>query len=260
MKKITLFLALCANGLASDLPPVGDVLRGAGKAVEAFWDHFSAINCTELVSQQKLGKEGKVVHERDSTYDYLVLMRQADGDLAVEESRVSAQQPQKKGKQENVSLLTTSGFSTLLFVFHPRFQNSFEYSQPVEEEFEGRRALRLNFRQIRNARSPSCLRLKERDYPLEWSGTAWIEPQSGSILKISASPGTSMEDLGLRALHAEVRYAPVRFDDSGAAEWWLPSVATIEAQTPLQRWKNTHQFTNYKRFSVKTNTKIETPQ
>jgi hypothetical protein len=68
-----------------------------------------------------------------------------------------------------------------------------------------------------------------------------------------------MEDLGLQSLTAEVRYAQVRFDD-GAGEQWLPSVATIEAQTPLQHWKNTHQFTNYKRFSVKTSTKTQMPE
>jgi hypothetical protein len=198
-----------------------------------------------------------VEYRKDSTFDYLLLMRQADGDLVVEESRVTS--PRPAGKERNVPLLVTNGFSTLLFIFHPHFQSSFEYSPPVADELEGKSVLRLSFRQVRGAASPSCLRLRGRDYPLEWSGTAWIEPASGSVLKIRAGLNSSMEDLGLQSLTAEVRYAQVRFDD-GAGEQWLPSVATIEAQTPLQHWKNTHQFTNYKRFSVKTSTKTQMPE
>jgi hypothetical protein len=257
MKRLVLYLIVCATGSAADLPSVRDVLQSAGKAVEVFWDQFSAINCTEVISQDKLGKEGKLEYRKDSTFDYLVLMRQADSDLAVEESRVSV--PRPAGKQRNVPLLVTTGFSTLLFIFHPRFQSSYEFSQPVADQLEGRRVLRLDFRQVRAAPSPSCLRLKGHDYPLEWSGTAWIELLSGAVLKIAAGLGSSTEDLGLRTLTAEVRYAPVRFNDS-AEEQWLPSVATIEAQTPLQHWKNTHQFTNYRRFSVKTSTKTNMPE
>jgi hypothetical protein len=257
MKKLVLYLAVCANGFAADLPPVRDVLRSTGKAVEVFWDQFSAINCTEVISQDKLGKEGKVEYRKDSTFNYLVLMRQADSDLAVEESRVSV--PRPAVKQRNVPLLVTTGFSTLLFIFHPRFQSSYEFSPPAADQLEDRRVLRLGFRQVRAAPSPSCLRLRGHDYPLEWSGTAWIEPQSGTVLKIMAGLGSSTEDLGLRTLTAEVRYAPVKFSDS-AEEQWLPSVATIEAQTPLQHWKNTHQFTNYRRFSVKTSTKTALPE
>ncbi len=257
MKRIVLFLLACTVAPAAVPPSVKDVLLSTGKAAGIFWEQFSAINCTELVSQDKLGREGKLEYRKNSTFDYLVLMRQVDGDLVVEESRVSP--PQPAGKERKVPLLVTNGFSTLLFVFHPHFQSSFEYSQPLADELEGRGLLRLSFRQVRGAASPSCLRLRGRDYPLGWSGTAWIEPQSGSVVKITAGLGSSMEDVGLQSLNVEVRYAPVSFDD-GAGEQWLPSVATIEAQTPLQHWKNTHQFTNYKRFSVKTSTKTELPQ
>ena len=242
--------------MASELPALKDVLGSTGKAVESFWEQFSAINCTETVCQSKLGKDGKVAYRRESAFDYLVMMRQVDDDIIVEESRLDLRPGPKR---EKAPMLVTNGFSTLLLIFHPHFQNSYEFSQPVEEELEGRRALRVDFRQLPHARSPSCLYLRGRDYPLQWSGTAWIEPQSWSLLKITASISASMEDLGLRTLHADVRYAPVRFSDV-SGEQWLPSIATIEAETPLQHWKNTHSFTNYKHFAVKTSTKTETPK
>jgi hypothetical protein len=119
--------------------------------------------------------------------------------------------------------------------------------------------LRVDFRQIRNARAPSCLRLRGRDYPLEWNGSAWIDQRSGAIVKVKAALSSSMEDLGLKSLEADVLYAPVKFGDS-AEERWLPSMATIEASTPLQHWRNVHQFTGYKLFSVDTSTRTEAPQ
>ena len=256
MKLPTLLLTLCASGLASDLPPVQDVLRNAGKAVELFSSEFASVNCKEQVSQNKLDKNGKVASRKDASYDYLMLMRQAEGDLVVEESRVAVQ---PAGGPEKAALLVTSGFSAFQLIFHPLFQHSYEYSPAVEEDLQGRKVLRVDFRQIRNARAPSCLRLRGRDYPLEWNGSAWIDQRSGAIVKVRAALAASMEDLGLKTLEAEVLYAPVKFGDS-AGEHWLPSMATIEASTPLQHWRNVHQFTGYKLFSVDTSTRTEAPQ
>ena len=249
-------LVFSMGGMALDLPPTGEVLRSTGRAVETFWTQFSTVNCTELVSQNKLNNDGKTVYKKDSAFDYLVLMRQVDGDLLVEESRVERR---PAGKPEPVPLLVTSGFSTLLLVFHPRFQHSYEYPTPVQDELNGVEVLRIGFRHIRNAPSPSALRLRKRDYPLEWRGTAWIDARSSSILKIVAELNDSLEDLGLKSLNAEVLYTPVKFGDAASAHW-LPGVATIDARTGLQHWRNIHRFTNYKHFTVETSTKTEMPK
>jgi hypothetical protein len=252
---MTVIVLLCCASLAQ-ASSVQAVLRGTGKAVERFWEQFSAINCAEQITQVKLNQKGKPVSRQESSFDYLALMRIADGELSVDESRVSQR---SSGNAKDTPLLVTSGFSTLLLVFHPHFQNSFEYSEPSEESLDGKKTWRVDFRHVRGGRTPSCLRLRGRDYPIEWSGTAWIEPESGSILRITAGLQSSMEDLGLRALDAEVRYGPVRFTDA-PEEYWLPAIATIEARTPLQHWKNVHRFSNYKRFSVSTSERTESPR
>ena len=256
MRIIALILTLSTSGWASGLPDVKEVLRSTGRTVETFWEQFAAVDCKESVSQVKLDNSGKVIHRNDAAFDYLVLMRRAEGDLAVEESRIGTE---AGGKQMRAAMLVTSGFSLFLLVFHPDLQHSFEFSQPAVEEMDGRGVLRVDFRQIRNARALSCLRLRGRDYPIQWTGTAWIEPRSGAIVKIKAALGSSMEDLGLKSLSAEVAYAPVKFIDT-PGEQWLPAMAIIEAATPAQRWRNTHRFANYRRFSVNTSTKTEAPE
>jgi hypothetical protein len=256
MKKLLIYLAAGCCGLNANTPSLHDALAKAGSAVAEFWANFSAINCRETVYQRKLNKEGKVIAKKESAFDYIVFMRDAEGDLAVEESR-SSLNSKESGKA--APFLVTNGFSTLLFVFHPQFQNSFEYSQPAEEELAGQRTLRIGFRQAKEGRALACLRSRGRDFPLEWAGSAWFDPQTGRILKITAALHSSMEDVGLQALNAEVTYAPVRF--AGAQEeQWLPSTASIEASTPRQRWQNIHRFTAYKRFVVDTNAKSEAPK
>lgn len=239
------------------MPSAADALRRAGKAVELFWEQFAAVNCTESVSQVKLPKEGsKPMYRQESAFDYLAVTHAADGDLSVEESRVKVRSTESKKRPP---LLVTNGFSTLALIFHPYYQADFEYSQPEPAMLDGKSVVRVKFRHLRGAPSPSCLRLRGRDYPLSWNGSALLDRVSGAVVEITADLETSMDDLGLRALTADVRYKPMRFSGEEAT-FWLPAVATIDAETMEQRWRNIHQFTNYKHFSVETHSKTETLQ
>jgi hypothetical protein len=65
----------------------------------------------------------------------------------------------------------------------------------------------------------------------------------------------SMEDMGLKSLTADVRYARVDFKGEQGGQW-LPATAAIEVETPHQRWRNTHTFSNYKRFSVDVKSEV----
>jgi hypothetical protein len=124
---------------------------------------------------------------------------------------------------------------------------------------DGRLLHRIAFRHIKGTRSPSVLLLRERKYPLEWRGTAWIDPASGAIARIEAGLEEPMEDVGLLRLDAKVTYSDVRFA-SGRDDYWLPAGAVVEAETKRQLWRNTHLFTGYRRFDVETNVKTGTPQ
>jgi hypothetical protein len=254
MNTLILMSMLAAAGPPS-LPPLDDVLRRAGEAVERFDRQFASVNCTEQVSQVKLDKNGKTSYHRESVFDYLVTMRVEPDDMTVEESRVELK---SSGNAANLPLLVTGGFATLALVLHPNFHNSYEYSRPEEAMLDGARALLVKFRQLPRERSPAGLRLRGRDYPLAWQGVAWLEPGSGAVMKIDAALAAPMEDVGLQSLSTEVSYAPVTFKDTREV-YWLPGVAKVEVRTVRQHWVNVHRFTGYKRFSVETTTATETP-
>jgi len=243
------FLAglLSSPGYSAD-PEIGGLLERVGSSVERSWRELGTVSCTERLAQRKLKTGGKVVHRKDSTFDYLVLLKLHGTELTVEESRVLRG---AKGKTKDDALLQTSGFSTLLLVFHPHYQDSFRYRLAGEELLASTPAVRVAFTHIPGTRSTSALRLGEQDYPLDFRGTAWVEPNGGRILRIEAGLVKPIIGLGLQLLSSDVRYQPVHLASTDEV-YWLPSEARIEAKTTRQHWINVHSFSDYKRYSVKS--------
>jgi hypothetical protein len=207
---------------------------------------FSEVRCTEEVVQTRLTKNGKIETQQKSIYDYLVIAQDGSSDLTLQESRLEQQAPQKKA---NAPLMVTNGFATLLLVFHPTYSESFEFASPENEVVNGQTLARISFHHLRNKPTTMELVLRGREYPLEFSGTAWIDPASASIVRIKSELAQSMDDIGLRVLRTDVQYAPVRLrgvDESLR----LPSIATVEVQTARQHWRNVHRFSGYQHFDV----------
>ena len=256
MRRIFLFLVAWLAAQAAPLLTTVELLRRTGTSVEEFWSQFGAVNCVETVEQEKLASSGKVVRRQQSQFDYLAVLQITGTDFLVDESRI----PIAEAKPSNgPAMMITRGFSTFEFVFHPFFQGGFEYSAPEHVQADGKELLLVRFQHVHGARSPSVLRLGSREYPLDWQGTAWIEPETGAIVRVTAGLMEGLEDLGLKAINADVRYARVDFASDPRAHW-LPSVATIEVETPHQRWRNVHTFTKYRHFSVDVKSEIGQPQ
>jgi hypothetical protein len=247
---------IAAGAARGESPAAFDLLIDRTEhRMEQFWDQFSAVTCTETVEQEKLGDDGKILIKKRSAYDYLVLLLLSGGDLTVQESRLLQGKPEKESDR---ALLSTSGFSTMVLIFHPHFRASFSFADqgpdPASPTLH-----RVHFEHIHGKPSPSVLQLRSRDYPIEWQGTAWIDGATGNIARIQATLKTSLADIGLQKLESDVRYAPaVLAGDSDPP--WMPSTAKIEADTMRQHWRNVHVFTRYKQFSVSTDSKTEAPK
>jgi hypothetical protein len=241
---LCVLLAALPARAADSLPP--DLLARTRADVEGFVKLFSEVRCTEQVVQTKLTNKGKIELQEKSVYDYLVIAQESGPDLSLQESRLQQQGPKKK---TNVSLLVTNGFATLLLVFHPTYQNSFQFSPPELEVVAGQTLARIAFRHIRNKPSTMELVLRGREYPLDLAGTAWVDPGSGSIVRIKAELAQPMDDIGLRVLRTDVQYAPVQLRGVDPS-LRLPAMATVEVQTARQHWRNVHRFSGYQHFSV----------
>lgn len=239
-------------------PPPQTILDQTAKHVSDFLDQFSQVKCTEHVLQEKLSDNGRVEFKDQSDYDYLVILSNAGGELTLDESRYQDKDAAHAKNKKNLPLLVTNGFATLFLVFHPYYQDSFEFTDEGEEVVMGHPALKIGFHHISGTRSPMALALRGRDYPVELSGIAWVDKKNGNLLRAVADIPGGMDDVGLHSMHSEVKYTAVTFKGS-STPWWMPTEATIEVETRKQHWRNTHRFTDYKRFSVDTEQAVSAP-
>ena len=238
-------------------PSLDELLARTSKQVSAFVDQFSSVKCTERVTQEKLGKDAKVERRAESTFDYLVILTNTGGELSLDESRLAVEDAKhpKKDKKQGTPLLISNGFATLFLIFHPYYMGSFQFTSAGEEHVNGRLLLKVHFEHIPNTRSVAALAVRGREYPLDLRGTAWIEPSTGRLAKISAEIDQGVEDIGMKSLRSEVEFAPVRFGAAESASWF-PTRAMVEVETERQHWRNTHVFTDYKQFSVSTEEQV----
>jgi hypothetical protein len=136
-------------------------------------------------------------------------------------------------------------------VFHPYYRGGYEFLRLDDETLDGKVMNRIQFRHVRGAPSTTSFRLRERDFPLDLQGTAWIEPDSARIARIDVGLTAPLTDLGLQSLRADVRYDGLQLKSSDQIHW-LPSTATVEVETARQHWRNNHRFADYRQFSVKS--------
>jgi hypothetical protein len=259
VRHICLFVAIATLSIVAPARCAADdqldaLLERTGRQMSSFLDLLSEMNCTEHVLQEKLGEKGKVVEKEASTYDYLIILSTQGGDLNLVESRIAPENA-KQQKKARAPLLISNGFSTLFLVFHPHYSPSFQFTLEGEESLNGRTVTKIRFQHIPGMRSPAALAVRGREYPLDVSGTAWIDGKTGTIAQLTANVDSGMEDVGLRTLHSAIRFAPVTFHNS-AESIWLPAEVNIEVETRHQHWRNTHQFSDYRRFSVNTKEQI----
>jgi hypothetical protein len=227
---------------------VEELLERAGKSVEVVWQQVASFTCTESVIQEKVGKGEKIEFKTDSIFDYLALPRAQEDTLSAEELRL----PKKgaKEKPNKPAVLATNGFPTLLLIFHPRNQPDYRYQIESDLPDDGK-WIRVHFEHIPGSRSTCALALRERIYPLDLQGTAWIDAETGVVQKIRAGLIAPLKDINIKAFTAEVIYRPQSFSSESKTQW-LPASAVIDLQTELQHWRNIHQFTEYKRFTVQS--------
>jgi hypothetical protein len=234
--------------------PLAILVERAGNHVSKFLDVISDVNCRERVLQEKLNEKGKTEEKAESTFDYLIMLSTSGGDFNLVESRI-APQDAKHPKKQSKPLLISNGFSTLFLVFHPYYAPGFHFALAGEEALGGKTFTKVDFRHIVGTRTPAALAVRGREYPLELSGSAWIDPKSGAIAKITGNVESGMEDVGLLTLRSKIRFAPVTFHGSQEA-FWLPAQAVVEVESKHQHWRNTHEFSEYRRFSVETQEQI----
>lgn len=237
---VFLMTAACLQGQQDNGFPVQ-----AQRQVVSYLSQLANMHCKETVTQEKLSPTGHVLATERSTFDYLIMMEGDSDGFQLNESRIES----GKAEHKPLPMLVTNGFSTMLLIFHPYYSGSFAFETGPEETLNGVTAVPIHFTQIHGKRALAALAVRDRQYPLELTGTAWLEKETGQVLRINAELGESMSDVGLSSMKIHVDYQPVRLPGIKGV-LTLPSSAEVEVTTPRQRWRNTHSFSEYKVFGI----------
>jgi len=233
-------------------PPQLDALVLARKYVQEYFEKFSDLTCKEFVTQIVLNGSGHSIYRENSAYDYQFQASSASGSLKFNETRETRNPAYRDPAR---TLLVTTGFASLLLVAHPMYETSYVFEPAGVEAIGGVSYTMIRFVPVPGASSPASLRLRGKNYALPMSGTLWIDPQSGAIVKLEAKVDSSLSDLGLAGMRSEVHYAQHSFRDP-AESIWIAESAVIDVDTPRQHWRNLHKFSDYKRFNVNIHEEI----
>lgn len=240
-----ILLALPAAFAAGQASPASSPVDLAQHQVTAYLAKLADLHCTESVTQEKLGSSGHVEASERAKYDYLIMMDGNGDDFQLNESRIES----SASRHKQLPMLVTNGFSTALLVFHPYYRDGFKFEAGGEESVDGKPAVPIHFSHIKGRRTPAALALRGREYPLDLEGIAWIDKQSGEVVKMDASLMNDMSDIGLRSLGIHVEYKTANLGKNWA-KMTLPALAVVDVTTPRQHWRNTHVFDGYKSFSA----------
>lgn len=235
-----------AGAPSATVSPAMDALVRARKLVEKYFEEASNVVCTENVTQALVGKNGKAYYREDSVFDYQMQANTNSGSLKLVETRDTRKAALRDSAR---SLLITNGFTSMLLIIHPTYETSYSFEPGGNESMDGISYVRIHFKPVPGASSPAAMQLRGKNYPIPLSGTIWIEPQTGAVVKLVASMDSSLSDLGLQGMRSEIHYATVNFHDPEES-YWMPVSAVIDVETPRQHWRNIHRFAGYKRFKA----------
>jgi hypothetical protein len=250
------FLLRSAADLSAATPDA--VVDRATHQAAGFLDQMSDVKCSEQVAQFKLDKNGHTIYTEHTSYDYLVLLQGSGDDFLLNESRLADARTEQHNKK-NIPLLITNGFSMLMLIFHPYYRNSFEFQAMPDEVIEGHRLAQVRFTHIRGTRSPAALAVRNKEFPLELTGTAWLDEETGQVAKLKVGLAQDMTDVGLKSLSAEIDYDAIQLPGWKQA-YRFPTLATVDVETLRQHWRNVHHFSKYKRFMVDTAASVSGPE
>ncbi len=235
---------------------LADVLQATGDRVRELVENVDRFTATEKVEHSSLSPLGLQISKETRKFDYMVEIRPFGAhDLDVQEYRngsVSA--------QEFPGHIGTIGLPTLALVFHPYYQEKYEFSCEGRGAWRGKHAWLVHFQQRTDRKSAMLIyRVAGKSYAVGLKGRAWIDTASSQILAIETDTMRPVPEIRLMRDHQLVEYGPVGFRND-TMHLWLPKSADWYSSLSGQRYHRRHTFSQFLLFSVDDQQKIDKPK
>ena len=245
---------------ASSQEELPEILRKTGENVEWFFRTIPNTISHEEVREERLGKEGKVTHSLEQSFQYLVLIQTGNPDVKVTEYRGDTQGRILHVSNPEGRFMLTAGFTSLSLVFHPIFQASVNFRCLGRQTIQGRKTVVIAF-----AQTPQDARLLEQfsegavTVLVLQQGVAWIDAESFQLLRMRTELLKVPPEIELQRQTTEVTYDQVAFKEEPRVVW-LPREVAVTVVLKDRHWHNLHRYSEFKLFRVAATEHIRNPR
>ena len=235
--------------------PLNKIQHETGKRVAEFIDAVNRITATEVLEHENVDRYGFASKRETRRYTYVASMQEVrPGAYIVDEYRNGSM-----GLEIFPARLATLGLSSLVMIFHPVYQDEYNFTCEGLTKWHGAPAWQVHFRQRPD--KPARLReyrVRNQGYAIWLRGRAWISADTFQIVSLETDIVAPMPRIRLKSEHIAIEYKPVQFKRRHE-ELWLPESAEIYLDFDGRRVHRRHEFSNYLLFAVDEAQQIADP-
>jgi hypothetical protein len=231
-----------------------EVIQASGERVKELVENVDRFTATEEVEHSKLSPLGLQISKETRRFAYMVEISPfGTHDLNVQEYRNGS-----VSQQQFPGHIATNGLPTLALVFHPYYQNNYQFACEGRGMWRGTPAWLVHFQQRTDRRGTMLVyRVGSKSYAVGLKGRAWIDTKSSQILAMETDTMRPVPEIRLMRDHQLIEYGPVDFKN-GTMQLWLPKNADWYSSLSGQRYHRRHTFSQFLLFSVEDSQKINT--
>ena len=226
--------------------PLDQLLRGAGERVREFVGSMEKFTATERVEHYTIDKSGERRKAETRRFDYVAIVaRDHTGGFWFEEYRNGT-----TDTQQFPANIATMGLPAIVLVFHPDFQDDFEFGCDGLVHEQTRDLWRLHWAQKDHhpVRIESYV-VNGMSFPVHLEGRAWIDTGRGQVVRLESKLQRPVPEIELWEQHQIIDYTGVRFASTGE-EIWLPQDAAVYVERHGKKYYRRHSFSDFRLFNV----------
>ncbi|HEV2381905.1 MAG TPA: VWA domain-containing protein [Terriglobia bacterium] len=230
---------------------LSSILQKVGANVANLFDRFPNITCREAVTEQRLAGPGREQDQIYQEFRYLAVASDDKEKTGFKEYRTDAKGKAVQQRGLGSGYLITEGFVSTPLYFHPRYQSDSRFRYLGEELVGKRRTEVVAFAQKPTARVRELFSISGGQQFALAQGIAWIDSTDHQIVWMLKEITSPALEIGLESQITQVTFGEVRFKGDSPA-LWLPREVKVETRLSGVVYRNTHFYSEFKQFAVRT--------
>jgi len=234
------------------------ILQKVGANVAILFNSFPNVTSRERVLEQRL-EFGSHHDQIFQEFRYLALVSPDTRQVSFKEYRTDSRARLVQPTGLESGYLITKGFASIPLYFHPLSQPESRFRYLGQEVIDKRATYVVAFAQTPSAQQKVRIVLNNNSSVfLLVQGLAWIDPANDQIIRMQTGLLAPAPEIKFDSQTTRIKLSEVRFKGM-ASGFWLPREVEVETSCNGVIFRNTHSYSEYKRFSVQIQQRQEAP-